>query len=109
MTTRTRPRPTARAERGSATLLVAGVLVASSAVLAGLGRLGESAVARARADAVADLVALAGVTGGRPGAVEVGRANGAEVVQFDIHGEVTVVAVRRQGVESVAAAAPGPR
>lgn len=97
-------RVTRRAERGSATMPLVGVMIVASVVVAGMGRLGEAVVARARVDAVGDLVALAGATGGQDGATEVATSNGAAVVSFGTRGNTTVVTVQRNGTTTVAAA-----
>ena len=74
-------------ERGSA-LLVSTVALAMAAVLAiGLVRIGDAAAEHARADATADIVALASVTGGRdPGRTGGGTPTGATVVAVDAAG-----------------------
>ncbi|MFI5044126.1 MAG: hypothetical protein ACHQDC_04985 [Acidimicrobiales bacterium] len=94
-------------QRGSA-LLVVPVCVAVVAALAlGIGRIGDAAHRRARADAVADLVALAAVTGGDEAGTEVAQANRATMVTVSAAGSVRTVVVDLDGVRSSASAAPG--
>lgn len=96
-------------EEGAATVLVAALLAVTALLALGLGRLGAAAVERSRADAVADLVALAAVTGGDVAAVRVAHAAGASVVSLD-GGPVgrRTATVRLGGSTSVAAAVPDP-
>jgi hypothetical protein len=97
------------------TLLVAGMLLTAALVAAGVGRLGDAAADRARADAVADVTALAGVTGGRTAAVLVAGRNGARlagwtdgfVVDNGPAGRV-VVEVARNGITARATAGAVP-
>ena len=56
------------------------MLAVAAMTCAGLVAVGDAASRRARADAVADLVALAAVTGDRDGASQVAGANGARLV-----------------------------
>lgn len=93
-----------RAEQGSVTLVVAVGFVFAAVVLIGIRQISDAATQRARADAVADLVALAAVTGGRQGAEAVSASNEAQLVSFERRGEVVVVVVRRSAVRAVAAA-----
>lgn len=77
----------------------------------GIARVGDATARRARADAAADLVALAGAVGGPDGAAEVARAMRTAVVAFEGGDDPpVVVTVERDGVVSRAAAvgAPGP-
>jgi hypothetical protein len=95
------------AEEGAATVLVAALLAVTALLALGLGRLGAAAVDRARVDAVADLVALAAVTGDADGARRVANAAGASVVSLaDGPAGRRTVTVRLRGSTSVAAAAP---
>lgn len=96
-------------EEGAAGVLVAALLGVTALLVLGLGRLGGAAVERARADAVADLVALAAVTGDVDGASSVAAADGATVIRLDA--ETTgrrSVTVQVASVTAVAAAAPAP-
>ncbi len=90
-----------------ATLLAATLGVSISGTSRQLG-------AGARGAAVADLVAGAGVVGGRAGADSVARANGADVVAYRVDPDrVVTVEVRAAGRTDRASAAPagsaGPR
>ena len=97
------------AEEGAASVLVAALLGAAALLVLGLGRLGGAAVERARTDAVADLVALAAVTGDGEGAARVATADGAALVQLDgTMGGRRTVKVQISSVVAVAAAAPAP-
>jgi hypothetical protein len=100
----------ARGERGAATLLVLPAALALCAVLLGAtARLGAAATVRARADAVADLVALAAVTGDRVGAEEVATANGGRLLELREDGPDRTASVDVGGVRGSATAAPaGP-
>lgn len=77
--------PSAEGERGSATVLVLGVVAVVLCLTVALAGLARAANLRGAAQAAADLAALAGaqslVAGGDPCAVaaEVARANGAEL------------------------------
>ena len=97
------------AEEGAAGVLVAALLGVTALLVLGLGRLDGAAVERARADAVADLVALAAVTGGADGAQRVATADDATVVHLDgsASGRRTVT-VQTGSVTAVASAAPSP-
>jgi hypothetical protein len=99
--------PTERDERGVATVLAVPVATAVTAVcLLGAAHLGGAALDRARADAVADLSALAAVTGGDVDAVRVATANGGRVIGVRHGSGVRTVTVVVSGVAAVAAAAP---
>ena len=96
-------------EEGAASVLVAALLGVTALLVVGLGRVGGAAVARGRVDAVADLVALASVTGGAEGAQRVAAADGA--VLFGVAGSPSgrqTVTVQIAGVTSSATAAPSP-
>jgi len=90
-------------------VLVAALLGVTVLLVLGLGRLVAAAVDRARTDAVADLTALAAVTGGEDGAARVASVAGAEVVRLTVGttGAATVV-VRLGASTASAAAVPGP-
>lgn len=100
-----KPRTTGR-ERAAVTPLIAAALVVAALTAGGIARIGGAVLHRARADAVADLVALGGVTGGPSGARAVASADGAELLALYVRGDTTVVEVRVSGVRSVAAARP---
>ncbi|MGB6059517.1 MAG: hypothetical protein WBF71_14765 [Microthrixaceae bacterium] len=88
--------------------LLAVVLLIAAALILGSARLGTAVVARARADSVADMVALAAVPGGREGACAVAAANGAQLVRHVGRADGSImVEVRMGAVAAVAAAAPG--
>jgi len=92
-------------ERASAVPLVAAALVVVVAALAALAVVADSLAGAARADATADLVALAGADGGPGAATDVARANGASVASLRASGAVTVAVLERGGHQAVAAAA----
>lgn len=96
-------------ERGSAVLLVPVALALCVAMLLGVARLGDGAVRRARADGVADLVALAGAVDGPRAAEAVAAANGAELLGTSRVGEAVRVEVRVEGLAARAAARPTER
>src|SRR5690606_19634611 len=93
-----------RGERGQALPLVLMVLAFTVAVALGLARLSRIAAERGAARHAADAAALAGAIAGRPGAVEVARANGADLVSFSRSGDVVEVVVRRSGTSATARA-----
>ena len=74
-------------------LIAAGMLLAGLLAL-GLGRVGQSAVARASARTAADAAALAGAIEGRPAAEELARANGGRMTAFERLGPDVRVTVR---------------
>jgi hypothetical protein len=94
-------------ERGSVTVWVAGVTMLAMALMAVSARTAVAATGRGRAQAVADLAALAGVDGGRSAAREVATANDARLVRYaEVDGRVDAT-VRRDGATAVASAAWG--
>lgn len=97
-----------RGQRGSAALLVVVAAACLTVPLAaGTARLGEAAHRRARVDAVADLAALAAVTGGTDAAAGLADDNGGRLVAATTAADgATVVEVELLGVRSRAAAAP---
>ena len=107
-----RPRPTdhrvrqrcQNGQRGSAARVVLAALVLCVAMLYGVSRLGSAVIALQRAQSVADLVALAGVTEGRAAASEVAGANAATLEHWGVDAGVVSVQVRRDGVVAGAAA-----
>ena len=91
-------------ERGSAVPLVAGVVGVALLVLFGLAQLGHIAVTRAKAQAAADMAALAGVYEGREGAVDLAHRNGGAVVGYDELDGGVIVRVRVGASEATARA-----
>jgi hypothetical protein len=83
--------PRAHGQSGQVLPLVALLSLALGASSLWVARLGAASAARAKASAVADMSALAGVAGGRRSADAVASANGARVVRFDrVGGDVRV-------------------
>lgn len=82
------------------------VVLALSAVV--VGRLGEAATLRARAQAAADAVALAGAAEGREVAVQVATANDARVVEYSEQGRDTEVTVEVGSARATARATRRP-
>ena len=93
-------------ERGSVTLIVVAGLATAITLALGVVRLGDVAAGQARADAVADLTALAAVTGGDAGAQQVARSNGASITAQRRVGSTEVVTVSLAGRSAMAAARP---
>ena len=96
-----------RSERGSVSpvFLVVSVLLAgglAAAVVSGGWRLRD----RARADAVADVTALAGAVDDRSGAARVAEANGADVSGWRRADDVVIVAITLRSLVAEAAAIP---
>ncbi|UDY34338.1 hypothetical protein [Dermatobacter hominis] len=69
-------------------------------------RIGDAAVRRARADAIADMAALAAVTGGDEGAEAVTGAAGASIRAIRRVGSTVGVRVAADGATAEAAARP---
>lgn len=90
-------------ERGQSLVWVAGVILLVGSLCVLTGRLGATARISARADAVADLTALAGAVGGESAAAEVAAANGGHLIEFRAGDSVDVV-VTVAGRRGVAAA-----
>lgn len=84
-------------------MLIAGVAIAVASAV-GVLNVGGAAVTRARAEAVADLVALAHVTGGAEGAAVVAAANGAGPVLSSVSNGTSVVTVTLGRASATAAA-----
>lgn len=101
-----RPEEPRRPERGSVSLIVAAGVALAAVMAIGVARVGDASWRRARADATADMVALAAVTGGDDGSRAVAAANGAEVRSVRRVGDTVVVDVVAAGVSSSAAARP---
>lgn len=107
MAPRPRRRPTTRTERGAAVLWAVATVALCAALMAGVTRVGVASVGHHRAQAVADVVALAAVQG--PSAADaVAEANAATLVAVEqVGGATVVVTVELHGARAVAAAAPG--
>ena len=90
-------------ERGSISLLGVAVLALMGVALLALGEMGASAVRRARATAVADVVALAAVAEPHT-AARVASANEAILVSSVRDGFRVEVVVRREGAVATAKA-----
>lgn len=91
-------------ERGSATPLVALLMVAVGGLCLGLGRMGGVANARAEAQTAADAAALAGAAEGPDAAGPLAAANGAAVEHVEVDGDDVTVTVRLGDVEAIARA-----
>ncbi|MSX00260.1 MAG: hypothetical protein F2809_04890 [Actinobacteria bacterium] len=92
-------------ERGAVVPTMLVICCLSAVCVVGLVHIGEAAVQRARADAVADVVALAAVGHGDDGAEKVSRAAGAELLNLRRVGPTAVqVSVMLNGARSSAAA-----
>jgi hypothetical protein len=94
-------------ERGSVTTWVAGVVMLATVLALVVARTAAVGAARGRAQAVADLAALAAVEGGRPAAAAVAHRNGAALVAVGFVGGRADVTVRRDGVRASASGAWG--
>jgi hypothetical protein len=80
-----------RRDRGSVLVWTAFVVGLSALVIIWVGRIGAAGTDAAHAQSVADVVALAGVDGGRAASIAVARRNGASLRSFEIDdGRVTV-------------------
>ena len=90
-------------ERGSISLLGVGILAAIGVAAVLLGQLGAEAVRRARATAIADVVAMAAAVEPKAGS-QVAAANGAVLVSSLKEGFQTEVVVRRAGATASARA-----
>jgi hypothetical protein len=86
--------------------LIAAGLLLSVALALGIAAVGDAAARRARVDAVADLTALAAVTGGDQGAALVASGNDAELRSLRRVDDLAVVTVAAGGAIGVAAARP---
>ena len=83
------------------------VVVVAAALIGAIGAATPRLVDHARADAVADVAALAGVDGGASAAREVARRSGAtEATVTGVSSQRVVVSVVVGGATAVAAAAP---
>jgi putative Flp pilus-assembly TadE/G-like protein len=83
-----------RGERGSATPLIALLVLAVGGAVVLLGRVGGAAVDRASARTAADAAALAGAAEGRGAADGVAAADGGRIVSYRQAGTETEVRVR---------------
>ncbi len=83
-----------RSERGSTLPFVALAMVLAGTSVIILGRIGGAATERAGARNAADAAALAGAAAGRSAALDLARANGAELVAYEEIGFDTRVRVR---------------
>ena len=93
-------------EKAQATLWVVAVVVVAMIVSLHLTQLASTADRRSTAQSVADVVALAGVTGGRDAAEAVTQRNGASLVEWTTSGGAVTVSIRRREVVASATAAP---
>lgn len=93
----------ARGDGGQSSLLAIAVVLVVAAVCGALVELGAELTVRGRAQAVADLVALAATWGEEP-AEQVARRNGAELVSLVTSGDRAEATVELDGRRAVAAA-----
>jgi hypothetical protein len=101
--------PDVQRERSAVVMLVLVFVVVVATSVLMLARFGDHVVSLERASATADVVALAGVTGGDRASVEVARANRANLESLDRSGPLVVVRIERAGDTAIAAAQPAPR
>ncbi len=87
-------------------MVLLGAIVLTGCMGVGVQRVGSAAAARARVDGVADLTALAAVSGGSGAGGQVALANRADVTSSVQHGDIVVVRVEAGGVAATAAARP---
>lgn len=83
-----------RREAGSVVPFVAVAVTICAMLLGGLARLGQAAVDRGRARNAADAAALAGAAEGEKAARQLAKANGGEVLRYQVAGRDTEVRVR---------------
>jgi hypothetical protein len=93
-----------RRDRGSVLVWTAFVVGLVAVLLVCTGRIGSAGTTASRAQAVADLAALAAVDGGHRAADEVARRNGARLVGYADDTDVVVVRVRCRGATATARA-----
>lgn len=91
-------------ERGSAVPLAVALIGVALLALFALSELGQIAVTRAKAQAGADMAALAAVYEGRDGAADLARRNGGVLVGYDEADGRVAVRVRVGMVEASATA-----
>ena len=84
---------THRSDRGQATPLWAVVLVLAGLLLVPTGMLVRATVQRAEARSAADAAALAGALEDEAAARSVAGANGAELVDYEVRGDLVEVTV----------------
>jgi hypothetical protein len=94
-------------DRGSVTMWMVGVIGLVTMVALALAANASAGVADGRAQAVADLAALAGVGGDRAEASAVAARNGASLLSYATNDDVVSVTVRRGGVRASAHATEG--
>ena len=93
-------------ENGQTLVWFITVVVLVAMVLALVVRSGGAVASHARAQSVADLSALAAVTGGDDAALRSAAANGASVIGIRREGDAVTVAVRWRGLAASATAEP---
>lgn len=94
-------------ERGQSTVWMIAVLLLAALLAVQLTRTSGEAREQSRLQSVADLAALAGVTGGRNAAEAISQRDGASIAEWSRSdtGRVSL-RVRVRGLEAVAAAEP---
>ncbi len=101
-----------RAQQGAASMLLLSLVAVAVGLIAAIGVVTPALVDQARADAVADVVALAAVGGGDPAARVVAERSGATTAEVTHRGdgrvEVSVVVGGREAVATAAPAAVDP-
>jgi uncharacterized membrane protein len=97
-----------RTERGTASISVVLGTAVMAATTTWLMDAGVEVADRARAQAVADVVALAAASGGTEAGREVAEANGASVVRLEVAGGATAVTVALGDVAASAHATSEP-
>lgn len=111
--TRTHPTPTEprrRGRQGSASLLCLAIIAFTIVITAALARAGGAVVLAARAQSVADVVALGAASHGPTAAGRIAAANGASLRSLQMApDDVVGVDVELQGMGAAAAATSGPR
>lgn len=93
-----------RSDRGQALPVVAIAIVLAALLTLALGQLGAASVRQGRAQAVADVTALAAASSGSDAGRSVATANGATVRSITTDAEEVRVIVAIDGVEAGAAA-----
>ena len=100
------PSMTGRGHNGSATLVVAAVLMIAVLTTLAVGKVNSAVLQQRRAEAIADVTALASVSFGPESAAEVANANQASISSIRLHGTTNVVEIQLFGHRASAAAAP---
>lgn len=103
-TTQSKQPRAAENERGQVVPLVAVVVLIAGLMALGLGRVGQAAVSRARAQTAADAAALGGAADGRSAADALATANGAHLDQYEELGSSVRVHVSIGDAHAVARA-----